>query len=167
MGAGKVLPAGAASNEAFFPGSAAPRYLKLWWSQGAFVPPGRGGAQGPPPEGWNEYYKRCSAWGGEARLTMQPAGGSAQHARARAGGGGTHPHPSTARCHTAPASYAAAARGVQVPVAEVPPSWTAAVESLAQQQAHTAQLLSKLIASLAAHSAAPPLSPPVAGSLPG
>jgi len=154
-------------NEAFFPGSAAPRYLKLWWSQGAFVPPGRGGAQGPPPEGWNEYYKRCCAWGGEARLIHQPAGGCAQQVRARAGGEGTHMHPSPARCHTAPASYAAAARGVQAPVAEAPPSWTAAVESLAQQQAQTTQLLSKLIASLAALSAAPPLSPPVAGSRPG
>ena len=59
-------------------------------------------------------------------------------------------------------------RGVQVPAAEAPPLWTAAVEGLAQQQAQTAELLSKLIASLAAHSAAPPLSPPVAaGSLPG
>ena len=156
-------------NDAFFPGSKVPQQLKLWWSQGAFVPPGRGGSQGPPPEGWSEYYKRCRAWGGEARLPQQPTGGSAQQARARGGGGGTHLHPSPVRCHVAPASYAAAAQGVrmQAPAAAAPQPWEAALDSLAMQQAHTFQLLSTLIASLAAHSAAPPLSPPVAGSPPG
>ena len=77
-------------NEAYVFGGGEPRVLKQWHSGGAFTPLGSRG-QRPPPEGYDEYHKRCCAWGGESPLSTLGksvhGGGGGRYGGGSGGGG--------------------------------------------------------------------------------